>query len=159
MKRFTARPNRAHDSDYHKSLVQPVLMAEQFTVMGQTIPRIAIIQGSILSTWGAFAYFAQSADPPSVTALIPAFMGFPMIILGVLSQINDSNRHHYMHASMILALVMALGGSRLAVGWSDMSVLAIISHLILLIGGISFIVIGVISFRHARLARESVVNE
>jgi|TARA_B100001741_G_C16416027_1_gene533942 hypothetical protein len=134
-------------------------MAEHFTMMGQTVPRIAIIQGSILSAWGALAYFAQSADPPSITALIPAFMGLPMIILGVLSQINDANRHHYMHASMILALLMALGGSRLALGWSDMSGLALISHLFLLIGGISFIVIGVMSFRHARLMRESAVNE
>ena len=128
-------------------------------MMGQTVPRIAIIQGSILSSWGALAYFVQSADPPSVTALIPAFMGFPMIILGVLSEINDVNRHHYMHASMILALVMAIGGSRLVVGWSEMSGLALISHLFLLVGGISFIVIGVISFRHARLVRESVMNE
>ena len=128
-------------------------------MMGQTVPRIAIIQGSILSSWGALAYFVQSADPPSVTALIPAFMGFPMIILGVLSEINDANRHHYMHASMILALVMAIGGSRLVVGWSEMSGLALISHLFLLVGGISFIVIGVISFRHARLVRESVMNE
>ena len=127
-------------------------------MMGQTVPRIAIIQGSILSSWGALAYFVQSADPPSVTALIPAFMGFPMIILGVLSEINDANRHHYMHASMILALVMAIGGSRLVVGWSEMSGLALISHLFLLVGGISFIVIGVISFRHARLVRESVMN-
>ena len=128
-------------------------------MMGQTVPRIAIIQGSILSSWGALAYFVQSADPPSVTALIPAFMGFPMIILGVLSEINDANRHHYMHASMILALVMAIGGLRLVVGWSEMSGLALISHLFLLVGGISFIVIGVISFRHARLVRESVMNE
>ena len=157
MKRVTARPNRAHDSDYDKSLVQPVLMAEQFT-HGTDNPRIAIIQGSILSAW-ALCLFAQSADPPSITALIPAFMGLPMIILGVLSQINDANRHHYMHASMILALLMALGGSRLALGWSDMSGLALISHLFLLIGGISFIVIGVMSFRHARLMRESAVNE
>ena len=134
-------------------------MAEHFTMMGQTVPRIAIIQGSILSSWGALAYFVQSADPPSVTALIPAFMGFPMIILGVLSEINDANRHHYVHASMILALVMAIGGSRLIVGWSEMSGLALISHLFLLVGGISFIVIGVISFRHARLVRESVMNE
>ena len=134
-------------------------MAEHFTMMGQTVPRIAIIQGSILSAWGALAYFAQSADPPSITALIPAFMGLPMIILGVLSQINDANRHHYMHASMILALLMALGGSRLALGWSDMAGLALISHLFLLIGGISFIVIGVRAFRHARLMREAAVNE
>ncbi len=119
-----------------------------------TIPRIAILNGAILTAWGVISYFMQSADPPSITALIPAFMGFPMLALGMLSEKNAKNRHHYMHASMALALVMTIGGARIVTGYSDMSTLAIISHLLLLQVGISFIVVGVKSFRHARLQRE-----
>ena len=119
-----------------------------------TIPRIAILNGAILTAWGVISYFMQSADPPSITALIPAFMGFPMLTLGMLSEKNAKNRHHYMHASMALALVMTIGGARIVTGYSDMSTLAIISHLLLLQVGISFIVVGVKSFRHARLQRE-----
>ena len=130
-------------------------MSEEFTAFGMTIPRIAILNGTILTVWGAISYFMQSADPPSITALIPAFMGFPMLTLGMLSEKNAKNRHHYMHASMALALVMTIGGTRIVTGYSDMSTLAIISHLLLLQVGISFIIVGVKSFRHARLQREA----
>ncbi len=129
-------------------------MSEEFTAFGMTIPRIAILNGAILTAWGVISYFMQSADPPSITALIPAFMGFPMLALGMLSEKNAKNRHHYMHASMALALVMTIGGARIVTGYSDMSTLAIISHLLLLQVGISFIIVGVKSFRHARLQRE-----
>jgi hypothetical protein len=129
-------------------------VSEEFTAFGMTIPRIAILNGAILTAWGVISYFMQSADPPSITALIPAFMGFPMLTLGMLSEKNAKNRHHYMHASMALALVMTIGGARIVTGYSDMSTLAIISHLLLLQVGISFIVVGVKSFRHARLQRE-----
>jgi|TARA_B100001105_G_scaffold240327_1_gene218899 hypothetical protein len=130
-------------------------MSEEFTAFGMTIPRIAILNGAILTAWGVISYFMQSADPPSITALIPAFMGFPMLTLGMLSEKNAKNRHHYMHASMALALVMTIGGARIVTGYSDMSTLAIISHLLLLQVGISFIIVGVKSFRHARLQREA----
>ncbi|RZP08067.1 MAG: hypothetical protein EVA35_04220 [Candidatus Poseidoniales archaeon] len=130
-------------------------MSDEFTAFGMTIPRIAILNGAILTAWGAISYFMQSTDPPSITALIPAFMGFPMLTLGILSEKNAKNRHHYMHASMALALVMTIGGARIVTGYSDMSTLAIISHLLLLQVGISFIIVGVKSFRHARLQREA----
>jgi|TARA_B100000470_G_scaffold50209_1_gene37469 hypothetical protein len=130
-------------------------VSEEFTAFGMTIPRIAILNGAILTAWGVISYFMQSADPPSITALIPAFMGFPMLTLGMLSEKNAKNRHHYMHASMALALVMTIGGARIVTGYSDMSTLAIISHLLLLQVGISFIIVGVKSFRHARLQREA----
>ena len=127
----------------------------EFKVLGMTIPRIAILHGTVLTIWGAISYFLQSADPPSITALIPAFLGAPMLVLGVFSERDGKNRHHYMHASMALALVMTLGGARIVTGYSDMSTLAIISHLLLLQVGISFMIAGIKSFRHARELRES----
>ena len=126
----------------------------EFKVLGMTIPRIAILNGAVLIFWGAISYFLQSADPPSITALIPAFLGFPMLALGIFSERDDRNRHHYMHASMGLSLVMALGGARIITGYSEMSTLAIISHLLLLQVGISFMIAGIKSFRHARELRE-----
>ncbi|MCH1591970.1 MAG: hypothetical protein L7R66_03145 [Candidatus Thalassarchaeaceae archaeon] len=134
-------------------------MGEEFRMLGMTIPRIAILNGSLLTIWGVFAYFAQSSDSPSITALIPAFMGLPMLLLGLVSEWNPSNKHHYMHACMVLALIMALGGARVVTGFDDMSWLAIISHLLLLQIGISFTVMGIKSFRYTRLQRESLVIE
>ena len=134
-------------------------MSEEFRVLGMSVPRIAILNGSVLTVWGVIAYFVQSADPPSITALIPAFMGMPMLVLGLLSEKDPSNRHHYMHACMAMALVMAIGGARVATGFAEMSWLAIVSHLLLLQVGVSFTIVGVKSFKHARLLRESSVVE
>tara|TARA_B100001250_G_scaffold386217_1_gene382548 strand:- start:99 stop:485 length:387 start_codon:yes stop_codon:yes gene_type:complete len=128
-------------------------MGEEFRVFGMSVSRIAILNGVVLSAWGVIAYFIQSSDPPSITALIPAFMGLPMLLLGLLSERNPTNRHHYMHACMVVALIMALGGARVVAG--GMSWLAIVSHLLLLQVGVSFTIVGIMSFRHARLQRES----
>ena len=49
-------------------------MSEEFTFLGLTIPKLATYEGSFLVGWGILAYFLQSADPPSFTAMIPAFM-------------------------------------------------------------------------------------
>ena len=133
-------------------------MGEEFRMFGMTVPRIAILNGILLSAYGVFSYFAQSAEPPSITALIPAFLGFPMLLLGFLSEKNVANRHHYMHSSMVLALVMALLGSiNLILNFSGMSILVIVSHLLLIQVGVSFIIVGIMSFRNARLNRESSV--
>ena len=85
-------------------------MSSEFRMFGMTVPQIAIMDGAILSAWGVVAYSIQSADPPSITAMIPAFFGLPMLFLGFLSVRNPANRHHYMHASMVFALLMAWGG-------------------------------------------------
>ena len=132
-------------------------MSSEFRMFGMTVPQIAIMDGAILSAWGLIAYSIQSADPPSITAMIPAFFGFPMLALGLLSVRNPSNKHHYMHASMVFGLLMALGGARIATTFDGMSWLGIVSHLLLLLVGISFMVVGIMSFRSARLERESSV--
>ena len=132
-------------------------MSSEFRMFGMTVPQIAIMDGVILSVWGVIAYSIQSADPPSITAMIPAFFGLPMLVLGFLSLKNPANRHHYMHASMVFGLLMALGGARIATTFDGMSWLGIVSHLLLLLVGISFMIVGIMSFRSARLERESSV--
>ena len=86
-------------------------MSNEFRFLGQTIPNLAIISGLILIIWAVFSYFASGSS--SFTALIPSFFGMPLFILGVLSNRDESKRHHYMHASMIFALFSAFGGLRL----------------------------------------------
>ena len=127
-------------------------MSNEFRFLGQTIPNLAIISGLILIIWAVFSYFASGSS--SFTALIPSFFGMPLFILGMLSNRDESKRHHYMHASMIFALFSAFGGLRLF-QLEDPSNLALASHIILLIVGVIFMVGGILSFRHARKLRES----
>ena len=130
-------------------------MEDTFTFSGLTIPNLAKVAGGILVIWGLVAYFMQSADPPSITAMIPAFMGAPLLLLGILSERNEANRHHYMHAAMIFALLMVIGGAQGLIDIGGKSNLAIGSHLILVVLGSIFMTAGIMSFRHARKLRES----
>ena len=130
-------------------------MDDKFTFLGMTIPKLATLSGGLLVVWGIISYLTQSADPPSITAAIPAFLGLPMLGLGVIAGRDEKNLRHYMHAAMVVALAMALGGARVATGYSDMSTLAIISHVLLITVGSTFIFAGVRSFRHARMLREA----
>ena len=68
--------------------------------------------------------------------------------------VEESNKHHYMHASMIIALFSVLGGLRILTA-EDPTDLMIASHLILIVVGTIFMVGGILSFRHARKLRES----
>tara|TARA_B100001113_G_scaffold155154_1_gene126845 strand:+ start:754 stop:1143 length:390 start_codon:yes stop_codon:yes gene_type:complete len=128
-------------------------MSDEFTVSGLTIPRIAIYEGAILVLWGVAAYIISGQS--SITAMIPSFMGAPLMILGLLSEKIPDMRHHLMHASMVMALLMVLGGARVFADFSDMSNLAISSHIILISVGATFMICGIMSFRAARLAREA----
>jgi uncharacterized membrane protein len=64
----------------------------------------------ILLGIGSYLYAGRSAAEgtrPSVTALIPAFAGLPILVLGVVA-LNESARKHAMHGVSVLALLAFL---------------------------------------------------
>ena len=128
-------------------------MDDEFTIAGFTIPRIAIYDGAFLVLWGIVAYIISGQS--SITAMIPSFMGAPLMILGILSERMPNIRHHLMHAAMVLALLMALAPLSMfaSMGVPDSS-LALSSNLVLILVGVCFMVCGIMSFRAARIARE-----
>jgi lysylphosphatidylglycerol synthetase-like protein (DUF2156 family) len=66
------------------------------------MPRTAIAFGVLLTLQGVGFYIATSSK--SVTALIPAFVGIPMLALG-LAAFRDFARKHAMHAASAIALL------------------------------------------------------
>ena len=70
--------------------------------------KIAMICGTLLTLLGVICYvFAHQlgAEHQSVTALIPAFVGVPIFLMGVLSQAKPEMRMHFMHVAVTLALL------------------------------------------------------
>ena len=57
---------------------------EEFQCCGLTVPKLSIIVGGILAVWGIAAYIIS--DMASITAMIPAFMGAPILLMGFLSE-------------------------------------------------------------------------
>ena len=70
--------------------------------------RIVIVFGLLLILLGLGAYFVL-ADPDqrSVTALIPAMAGVPILVCGVIGVVPAA-RKHAMHVAMLLALLGAI---------------------------------------------------
>lgn len=67
---------------------------------------ITIVVGLILISLGMGGYFGTGT--PSVTALIPAFFGGPILLLGALA-LKDSLRKHAMHLAVMIGLLGCLG--------------------------------------------------
>ena len=129
-------------------------MDDAISFFGRSVPDLAKIIGSILVIFGIATYIIS--DQSSITALIPSFMGAPLLVLGILSERMPDMRHHLMHASMVLALIMEIAPiamvARMGIPDSSLTMLSLIA---LLVMGSIFMVAGIKSFRHARILRES----
>lgn len=64
--------------------------------------KFSIVFGIILIILGIVSYFGISNE--SITALIPAFLGIPVLILGFLA-LNEKYLKHAMHAAAVLMLL------------------------------------------------------
>ncbi len=63
---------------------------------------VAIVFGLALSALGGYLYYIT--EMVSITALIPAFFGLPLILCGVIA-LNDGMRKHAMHAAAVIGLL------------------------------------------------------
>ena len=69
------------------------------------MPRVTICFGIVLVIVGFLgAYLASIEGAKAGTALIPAYFGAPLVILGVLG-FTDKLRMHVMHAAVLIALI------------------------------------------------------
>ncbi|HSW55352.1 MAG TPA: hypothetical protein VLH59_09690 [Ignavibacteriaceae bacterium] len=69
--------------------------------------KFSIVIGIILIILGIISYFGISSE--SITALIPTFLGIPVLILGWLAM-NEKYRKHAMHGAAVLML-LGFGGT------------------------------------------------
>jgi hypothetical protein len=72
------------------------------------MPTLAIVFGLILEAMGTGAYFLS--ETKSLTALIPAFFGTLILLLGIIGSIFHKARMHVMHLAALVGLIGTLGG-------------------------------------------------
>jgi hypothetical protein len=107
---------------------------EEFQCCNMSVPKISKIAGGILTAWGVVAYLLTMT---SITAMIPAFMGDPILLMGFLAETNPEKRKLFMHISVTFGLLAALGGLRILTLLSGPYDLAFASHaVLLLVGGV-----------------------
>ncbi len=76
------------------------------------MPQLTILFGVIfiiLGLAGFFGWEQLGAQKQSATALIPAFFGIPIAILGAVAMAKPGARKHAMHAAVMLGLLGFLG--------------------------------------------------
>jgi uncharacterized membrane protein YeaQ/YmgE (transglycosylase-associated protein family) len=107
---------------------------EEFQCCNMSVPKISKIAGGILTAWGVVAYLLTMT---SITAMIPAFMGAPILLMGFLAETNPEKRKLFMHISVTFGLLAALGGLRILTMLGGPYDLAFASHaVLLLVGGV-----------------------
>jgi uncharacterized membrane protein len=70
------------------------------------MPRLTVVFGLILIAIGVAFYFGSGRE--SVTALIPAFLGIPILVFGLLAR-TERTRAIFMHLALVLALLGLAG--------------------------------------------------
>jgi hypothetical protein len=70
------------------------------------LPKITVVYAILLIILGLVGYFGFGRS--SVTALIPAFFGVPVLAAGILA-LDEKKRRHAMHAASALGLLGFLG--------------------------------------------------
>ncbi|MGL6076671.1 MAG: hypothetical protein ACRC8S_21150 [Fimbriiglobus sp.] len=128
------------------------------------MPVKAIICGALLITIGVNAYLNGTPNPEtgavSPTALIPAYFGGALALMGALGFI-EGLRKHVMHLAAMVGLFGLLGGfapiiRALATGKElDFTAPAIRNGLMMTVICAAFVYLCVMSFRDARKAREA----
>ena len=111
-----------------------------------------IVFGLVLTALGLAGYLL--AGGVSVTALIPAFFGIVLLVLGVLAR-SEALRKHAMHAAAAVALIGFVGAlmSLLRAPFATRSALANFSQVAMALLTAVFVWMCVRSFRAARRAR------
>ena len=85
-------------------------MTEQveFKFFGLTIPKLTMGYGLLLIAWGAS--FSVGSD--SITSWIPAFVGLPIFVSGLLCVLRPNKKKIWIHIAVSFGLLAFLGGFR-----------------------------------------------
>jgi hypothetical protein len=120
------------------------------------MPTTAIISGALLILIGVIGYaYGMSTGHASVTALIPAFIGLVIGLLGVVSQMKEGVRKHLMHAAVVVALLgFILTAGRLISRLSEITFsAAVLSQAATAVVCLIFVILAIRSFAAARRER------
>ena len=117
------------------------------------MPKISVVFGVLLSVLGLYGYFGMGKV--SITALIPLFIGVPIIMLGILA-FDEQRIKHSMHAASVLIFLGLIGSVyRLAYkiilgNIDESSIVLMLMSVICII----FLILAINSFIEAKRARE-----
>ncbi len=108
---------------------------------------LTIIGGLCLILTGVAFYLGTGTS--SITALIPAFIGGPLLMCGLVAM-NPKALKVAIHVAAVLVLLAAVGSSRVFIKWVDLSNAARSAQLITLTICVTLLTAYILSFIKAR---------
>ena len=131
-------------------------MEEKFTFCGITMDRFSLAYGCFLIIWALTVSILTQSN--SLTSWIPAFIGAPIALMGILTMLYPSRGKIWMHIAIVFGLLALLGGLDFFRGIAHpdgpFAVLgASISKLMLFLTGGIYIIGSVRSFLSARRSK------
>ena len=123
-------------------------MHKEFTFLENTMENIAMIYGMFLIIWGIGVTILS--DSQSITSLIPAIFGLPIIILSFFAKKFPNKKKLLMHIVVLIGLIIFLGGLDLIRGLMQGSIFTNVwassSKFMMMISGLVFTVLCIKSF-------------
>ena len=128
---------------------------EDFRVFSLSIELITLIYGLFMVIW-AFS-ISIIAESSSITSLVPAFIGFPLILIGFITMFKPTLRKALMHIAVLIGILAFLGGLDFFRGMFN-NYYAGLSKIMLLITGFVYVYFCVQSFLFVRRQKKSNPN-
>jgi len=129
---------------------------KEFRFLGLTMVNLTVLYGAFLVA----VAIVSSIGSTSITSWIPAMIGGPILVSGILAAVAPAQKKTWMHVAVLFGLLAFLGGFRFFAGFfADAGVFgkpkAAVAQLLLLVTGGIYTRACVKSFIHARRTREA----
>ena len=128
---------------------------EDFRVFSLSIELVTVIYGLFMIIWAFSISFISESS--SITSLVPAFVGFPLVLIGFISMIKPTFRKALMHIAVVIGIIAFLGGLDFFRGMFT-NYYAGLSKLMLLITGFVYVYFCVQSFIFVRRQKKLEFN-
>ena len=130
----------------------------EYQIAGLNPEKISVLYGTVLIVFAVLVSFISESK--SITSYIPAILGAPILIFGLLSLWVPAKQKLFMHLSVLVGLFIFLGGLTVLVRLFSGSLLAEsfwadFSRLFMSISGAVYLTICIKSFIFIRKQRES----
>ena len=123
-------------------------MNKEFTFLGNSMENISMAYGIFLLVWGTGVTILS--DSQSITSLIPAIFGLPIIISSFFAKRFPNKKKLLMHFVVLIGLIIFLGGLDLIRGLMQGNIFTNIwassSKFMMMISGLVFTVLCIKSF-------------
>ena len=127
-------------------------MNKEFTFLGNTMENVAMIYGIFLIVWGIGVTILS--DSQSITSLIPAIFGLPILISSIIAKKLPNKKKVLMHIVVLIGMIIFLGGLDIIRGLLQGNIFTNIwassSKLMMMISGLVFTILCIKSFIYNR---------